>query len=128
LNSPKLRILIVDDAGPVVVLCVNVLQALGYAVKGANRGETAVELLRKERFDLMVLDYKMPGMTGFDVYHQAKGLYPDIAVVLVTGHGSPEVITEANRLGFDSILLKPFTSDELRGTVEKVLADRKAAH
>jgi CheY-like chemotaxis protein len=128
LNSPKLRILIVDDAGPVVVLCVNVLQALGYAVKGANRGDTAVELLRKERFDLMVLDYKMPGMTGFDVYRQAKGLYPDIAVVLVTGHGSPEVITEANRLGFDSILLKPFTSDELRGTVEKVLADRKAAH
>ena len=125
MNQPRLRILIVDDAGPVVVLCVNVLQALGYAVKGANRGETAVELLRKERFDLMVLDYKMPGMTGFDVYQQAKALYPDLAVVLVTGHGSPEVVTEANRLGFDSILLKPFTSDELRGTVEKVLADRK---
>jgi CheY-like chemotaxis protein len=125
LTSAKTRILIVDDAGPVVVLCVNVLQALGYAVKGANRGETAVELLRKERFDLMVLDYKMPGMTGFDVYQQAKGLYPDIAVVLVTGHGSPEVVTEANRMGFDSILLKPFTSEELRGTVEKVLTDRK---
>ena len=125
MNQPRLRILIVDDAGPVVVLCVNVLQALGYAVKGANRGETAVELLRKERFDLMVLDYKMPGMTGFDVYQQAKALYPDIAVVLVTGHGSPEVVNEANRMGFDSILLKPFTSEELRGTVEKVLTDRK---
>ena len=125
MSQVKTRILIVDDAGPVVVLCVNVLQALGYAVKGANRGETAVELLRKERFDLMVLDYKMPGMTGFDVYQQAKALYPDIAVVLVTGHGTPEVVTEANRLGFDSILLKPFTSEELRGTVEKVLADRK---
>ena len=124
MNLPKTKILIVDDAGPVVVLCVNVLQALGYAVKGANRGETAVELLRKERFDLMVLDYKMPGMTGFDVYQQAKALYPDMAVVLVTGHGSPEVVSEANRLGFDSILLKPFTSEELRGTVEKVLADR----
>jgi len=123
--TTKTRILIVDDAGPVVVLCVNVLQALGYAVKGANRGETAVELLRKERFDLMVLDYKMPGMTGFDVYQQAKALYPDIAVVLVTGHGSPEVVSEANRMGFDSILLKPFTSEELRGTVEKVLTDRK---
>ena len=125
MNQPRTRILIVDDAGPVVVLCVNVLQALGYAVKGANRGETAVELLRKERFDLMVLDYKMPGMTGFDVYQQAKALYPDIAVVLVTGHGSPEVVNEANRMGFDSILLKPFTSEELRGTVEKVLTDRK---
>ena len=125
MNQAKTRILIVDDAGPVVVLCVNVLQALGYAVKGANRGETAVELLRKERFDLMVLDYKMPGMTGFDVFRQAKALYPDIAIVLVTGHGTPEVVTEANRMGFDSILLKPFTSDELRGTVEKVLTDRK---
>ena len=125
MSQAKTRILIVDDAGPVVVLCVNVLQALGYSVKGANRGETAVELLRKERFDLMVLDYKMPGMTGFDVYQQAKALYPDIAVVLVTGHGSPEVVNEANRMGFDSILLKPFTSEELRGTVEKVLADRK---
>jgi len=125
LTSAKTKILIVDDAGPVVVLCVNVLQALGYAVKGANRGETAVELLRKERFDLMVLDYKMPGMTGFDVFQQAKALYPGLAVVLVTGHGSPEVVSEANRMGFDSILLKPFTSEELRGTVEKVLTDRK---
>ena len=120
----KTKILIVDDAGPVVVLCVNVLQALGYAVKGANRGEAAVALLRKEPFDLMVLDYKMPGMTGFEVFQQARTLHPGMAVVLVTGHGTPEIINEATRMGFSAILLKPFTSDELRGTVEKVLADR----
>ena len=124
MTNPKKKILIVDDAGPVVVLCVNVLQALGYAVKGANRGETAVELMRKEPFDLMVLDYKMPGMSGFEVFEQAHALHPSMAVVLVTGHGTPEIINEANRMGFNAILLKPFTSDELRGTVEKVLADR----
>jgi DNA-binding NtrC family response regulator len=124
LTPSKKKILIVDDAGPVVVLCVNVLQALGYAVKGANRGETAIELMRKEPFDLMVLDYKMPGMSGFEVFEQARALHPNMAVVLVTGHGTTEIINEANRLGFHAILLKPFTSDELRGTVEKVLADR----
>ena len=124
MTPAKTKILIVDDAGPVVVLCVNVLQALGYAVKGANRGETAVELMRKESFDLMVLDYKMPGMTGFEVFQQARTLHPGMAVVLVTGHGTPEIINEANRMGFNGILLKPFTSDELRGTVEKVLNDR----
>lgn len=123
MTPARKKILIVDDAGPVVVLCVNVLQALGYAVKGANRGETALELMRKEPFDLMVLDYKMPGMTGFEVLQQARALQPAMAVVLVTGHGTPEIINEANRLGFDAILLKPFTSDELRGTVDKVLAD-----
>jgi two-component system, response regulator, stage 0 sporulation protein F len=124
LSTSKKKILIVDDAGPVVVLCVNVLQALGYVVKGANRGETAVELMRKEPFDLMVLDYKMPGLSGFDVFEQARALHPNMAVVLVTGHGTPEIINEATRMGFHAILLKPFTSDELRGTVEKVLADR----
>jgi CheY-like chemotaxis protein len=121
LTPAKKKILIVDDAGPVVVLCVNVLQALGYAVKGANRGENAVELLRRESFDLMVLDYKMPGMTGFEVFQQARALHPGMAVVLVTGHATPGVIEEAHRMGFNAILLKPFTSDELRGTVEKVL-------
>jgi DNA-binding NtrC family response regulator len=120
----KRKVLIVDDAGPVVILCVNVLQALGYAVKGANRGEAALDILRKERFDLMVLDYKMPGLTGFEVFAQARALHPDLAVVLVTGHGTPDIVDEANRLGFASILLKPFTSDELRGTVDKVLAER----
>ena len=124
MSQPRTRILIVDDAGPVVVLCVNVLQALGYAVKGANRGEAAMEMIRKESFDLMVLDYKMPGMSGFEVVEQARPLQPKMAVVLVTGHGTPEIVNEANRLGFNAILLKPFTSDELRATVEKVLADR----
>lgn len=124
MSQPRKKILIVDDAGPVVVLCVNVLQALGYAVKGANRGEAALELIRKEPFDLMVLDYKMPGLSGFEVFEQARPLQPTMAVVLVTGHGTPDIINEANRMGFASILLKPFTSDELRGTVEKVLAEK----
>jgi len=123
-TQTKRKVLIVDDAGPVVVLCVNVLQALGYAVKGANRGEAALDILRKERFDLMVVDYKMPGLTGFEVFAQARALYADLAAVLVTGHGTPEIVDEANRLGFAAILLKPFTSDELRSTVERVLADR----
>jgi two-component system response regulator (stage 0 sporulation protein F) len=124
MSQPRTRILIVDDAGSVVVLCVNVLQALGYAVKGANRGEAAMEMLRKESFDLMVLDYKMPGMSGFEVFEQARPLHPNMAVVLVTGHGTPDIVNEAKRLGFNAILLKPFTSDELRATVEKVLAER----
>lgn len=118
------RILVVDDAGPVVVLCVNVLQALGYAVKGANRGDAALELLKKETFDLIVVDYKMPGVTGFQVFAAAKASRPSVATILVTGHGTPEVVAEANRLGFDAILFKPFTSDELRSTVDKVLAGR----
>lgn len=123
MTSVARKILVVDDASPVVVLCVNVLQALGYVVKGVNSGAAAVDILRKERFDMMVVDYKMPGFTGFDVFTQARVLHPDLAVVLVTGHGTSAIVADANRLGFASILLKPFTSDELRTTVEKVLGE-----
>jgi two-component system, response regulator, stage 0 sporulation protein F len=124
MSTPRKRILVVDDAGPVVILCVNVLQALGYAVKGANRGEAAIDVLRREPFDLLVVDYKMPGMNGFQVLTEARNLYPDLLSVLVTGHGTPEIMKEADKMGFDAILLKPFTSNELRGTVEQVLAGK----
>lgn len=113
-----------DDAGPVVVLCVNVLQSLGYMVKGANRGEAAIEIVRKEPFDLMVVDYKMPGMDGFQVFQQARTIRPEMTFVLVTGHATPEVVKSAEEMGFNGILLKPFTPSELREVVEKALAGK----
>lgn len=126
MSQPTARVLVVDDAGPVVVLCVNVLQSLGYAVKGANRGETALELVRKEPFDLMLVDYRMPGMSGFDVFREARAIRPEMAFTLVTGHGTPEIVAEATQMGFNSILLKPFTPAELRGAAEKALAAKAA--
>ena len=123
MKSAKAKILVVDDAGAAVVLCVNVLQALGYAVRGANSGERALELLTAEPFDLMVVDYKMPGMNGFEVFRGARAIRPDLAVMLVTGHGTPEIVKEATQMGFSSILLKPFTPDELRrATTEALLS------
>ena len=127
MSQRRKKILVVDDAGPVVILCVNVLQALGYAVKGANRGEAAMDLLRQEAFDLLLVDYKMPGMNGFQVLEQARALYPQLISILVTGHGTPEIMKEATTMGFDAILLKPFTSNELRGTVEQVLAGKEVS-
>jgi CheY-like chemotaxis protein len=120
-NQSRRKVLIVDDAGPVIILCVNVLQSLGYVVRGVNRGEAALDALRQEKFDLMLVDYKMPGMNGLQVFEAARGLQPDLRCMLVTGHGTPEIIDQATRVGFGSILLKPFSSTELRAGVEKAL-------
>lgn len=123
-DMPKLKILVVDDAGSVVVLCVNVLQALGYSVRAANRGEAALELVSQEPFDLLVVDYRMPGMNGFEVLAGARAIRRDMASILITAHGSPEVANEATRLGFNYILPKPFTPSELRGAVNMALAGK----
>jgi two-component system response regulator (stage 0 sporulation protein F) len=125
MSLPRRKVIVVDDAGPVVVLCVNVLQALGYSVKGANRGEAALELLRRESFDLMIVDYKMPGLNGFQVLTAARELRPDLRSVLITGHGTPEIMRDADKLRFDGVLPKPFTSSELRDVIERVFAGKE---
>ena len=125
MKQGKTRVLVVDDAGPVVILCVNILQSLGYVVKGANRGETALEHLRGEPFDLMIVDYRMPGMDGFQVFEQARTIRPEMAIMLITAHGTPDVTNRAMEMGFGAILLKPFTSEELRAAVETALSGKR---
>ncbi len=118
------RVLVVDDAGEVIVLCINMLQSLGYAVKGANRPEAALEVVGKETFDLMIVDYRMPDMNGFEVFAQARALRPGMAVMLLTGHGTADIVEEATTMGFDAILLKPFTRDQLRAAAAQALSGR----
>jgi YesN/AraC family two-component response regulator len=93
-------------------------------VKGANRGDAALTLLREEPFDLMIVDYKMPEMNGFEVFEQARPIRPDMTFMLLTGHGSSDVIEDATEMGFDAILLKPFTREQLRESVEQILGAR----
>ncbi len=123
-DGSRFKILVIDDTGPVLVLCVNVLQAAGYSIRAANRGEAALDLLRQEAFDLLLTDYRMPGMNGFEVLERARVIRPDMAFMLMTGHGTPEVINEATALGFNSILSKPFTPSELREAVDKALGSK----
>lgn len=124
MSEGKGRILIVDDAGEVVVLCVNMLQALGYSVRGASQGSAALEIIRQEPFDLVIIDYRMPEMNGFEVFEQAREIRPGMAFMLLTGHGTSDVVEDATDMGFAAILLKPFTREQLRTAVAQALAGR----
>ena len=124
MNGGKAKVLVVDDAGEVVVMCVNLLQSLGYAVKGANRGRAALDLLRSEPFDLLIVDYNMPLMNGFEVFTEARAADPKLACMLLTGQATSDVIDDALAMGFNAILLKPFTRDQLRAAVAQALAGR----
>lgn len=120
----KLKVLVVDDAGEIVVLCVNMLQSLGYSVRGIHQSEGALELLRQEPFDLVMVDYKMPDLNGFEVFKRARTVRPETAFMLLTGHGTSDVVEDATNMGFGAILLKPFTRQQLRAAVEQALKGR----
>ena len=119
--AARRRILVVDDSTEVVILCVNLLQDLGYAARGATRGDAALDLLRRDPFDLVIVDYRMPGMNGFEVLEQARGLRPEAQFLLLTGFGTADVVDQAPARGFHSVLLKPFRRDDLRGAVERLI-------
>lgn len=118
-----MNILVVDDEPPIMQLCVKVLEQSGHAVDGFTRGEEALTKLAAQPADLLVVDYKMPGLNGFEVIQRARSLRPELRVVMITGHGTREVIGEAMQAGVNGIILKPFTPNELTKAVASALGD-----
>jgi DNA-binding NtrC family response regulator len=108
-----MRIMVVDDEPSIVQMCVKVLQAQGHIVQGFTRAEEALTALAAEPADLLVVDYKMPELTGLDFIQRAWTLHPELRVVMITAHGTREVIGQATKTGVKNIVLKPFTPAEL---------------
>ncbi len=118
------HILVVDDEESIRDLCARVLTRAGYAVVTAPSGEEAVVRLAQEAFDLLISDIRMPGISGLEVLERAKATFPRIRVVLITGFGTPQMLTRAQQSGADRILTKPFNPMELLAAVRESLPRR----
>jgi DNA-binding NtrC family response regulator len=108
-----MKIMVVDDEPSIVQMCVKVLQSQGHDVRGFSHADEALAALAADAADLLVVDYKMPELTGLDFIQRAWELHPDLRVVMITAHGTREVIGKATKTGVKSIVLKPFTPAEL---------------
>ena len=117
-----MNVVIVDDERPIMQLCMKVLELQGYTVEGFTRGEDAVARLLASPADLLVVDYKMPGLNGVEVIRRVRAARPNQRAVMITGHGTAEVVAEATEVRVNGLLFKPFTPSEL---VEAVVAALK---
>ena len=108
------RVLIVDDESSLREMLRIVLKRDGYDVLTADGGRTALELLQRERVDLLLSDIRMSDVSGVDVLKAAKARHPDIVVFMMTAFASTETAVEAMRLGAVDYFTKPFSMDELR--------------
>ena len=116
-------ILIVDDDGAIVETTCEILKALGYRVLTACSGEQALEVYRsaKDRIELVLLDFMMPGMKGDEAYRQLKSIDPGARVVLMSGYNIGKELEAILSLGFDAFLKKPFKMHELAKVLRSVL-------
>lgn len=117
------RVLVVDDEQLVRDLTVQVLERAGYEAVGSGDAQHALDLLDEGRFDLVVSDVVMPGVSGVELLNELRDRQPDLPVVLMTG-GSPEPerTTRALELGANGIVYKPYSPAELVDAVRAALA------
>jgi len=119
------RILIVDDDKAILDACHQALVREKYSIQLAENGEKGLALFRRELFDVIILDLKLPGMDGMSVLKIMKEENYETPVIVITGHASVESAIEAMKLGSFDFLVKPFGVEELCVVTKKALTSRK---
>ncbi len=120
------RVLVVDDEPKLGGVVAQMLELDGHAVVRATGGREAVALLAKDRFDVVVTDLRMPEVDGLAVLHVAKASEPAPEVVLMTAYGTAESAVQAMKAGAADYVTKPFSMDELRMRVRRLVEQRSA--
>ncbi len=113
-------ILIIDDEPLIRLSMMDALKAVGYEVRAAATGQEGLDLLKKESFDIVVTDLRLPGADGLDVLQACKQRSPRTEVIVITAHGSVETAVEAMKRGAYDYITKPFLMDELLLIVDRV--------
>jgi len=109
----KIKVMFVDDEEEFVTTLSARIQRRDFSASVAFTGEQALQIVDDHVPDVMILDLKMPGIGGMEVLRRVKKAYPNVKVIILTGHGSEKDKKEALSLGAFSYLQKPVKIDEL---------------
>jgi len=120
----KERILIVDDEALILDMVVSYVSHIGFEAMTAKNGREALERLRNEPFTILITDIKMPEMDGFELMKTARAEFPDIHIIAMTGHGASYTFTDVVECGATDYIPKPFSLDEMRAKLNRVVRER----
>ena len=118
----RTKLLLVDDEEDFILALAERLHLRNYDTKGATSGEAALSEIEKERPDIVVLDLKMPGMSGMEVLREIKTRDPSIDVIILTGSVDSEIGEVALKAGATYHMVKPMDIEDL---LEKLQSIRK---
>jgi DNA-binding NtrC family response regulator len=108
-----IKVLVIDDEEELVDTLVERLELRGLAAKGATTGREALECLNAGPFDVVLLDVKMPEVSGLYVLKEIKNQWPELPVIMLTGHGSVQDAKDGMDWGAYDYLMKPLDIETL---------------
>jgi two-component system NtrC family response regulator len=120
MSTQQVSVLIVEDERSQREMLEGFLLGQGFSVSSVDGGGKALDDVRRAAFDLVLLDYKMPGMDGLQTLREIKKINPELAVVMMTAYGTIETAVQAMKEGAADYLTKPIDLDELLLLIEKV--------
>ena len=118
------RILIVEDDRNTLSGLMEILTQEGYEVEGVDSPKKALKTLKKETFEILLTDLKMPDMTGMELYERSLSIAPEMKTIVMTAYSSVKDAVEAMKKGVYEYLTKPLDLDELFVIVEKALGEQ----
>ncbi|MEZ0542339.1 sigma-54-dependent transcriptional regulator [Fibrella arboris] len=120
------KILIIDDNNDICVLLERFLTKQKYKTASAQRGEDGLTLLRRESYDLVICDFKLPDTDGLEMLRRIKVLSPNTAVIIITGYSDVRIAVQALKYGAFDYVTKPLLPDEILYTIKSAI-DKKGA-
>jgi len=125
MDKEKSMVIVIDDEETMRDSCSLILKKDGFRVETAENGSSGIRKINQFSPDIVLVDLKMPGISGFDVLDQIGKIDPDIISIVITGYATVESAVEAMRKGAYDFLPKPFTPEELRIIIRRGLERRK---
>lgn len=121
----KAKILVIDDEQGIRDMLSFELGQQGYEITTAPNGEEGIERVKKKKFDLVILDLKMPKLSGTETLKEIKKIDPAIEAIVATGYGTVETAVECMKMGAYDYIAKPFNINELSILIERVLEKKE---
>ena len=100
----------------------------GWHLIALETAEEAIEILKKETYEIIITDYRLPGMDGITFLRQIQEIQPNAMKILITAYWSKEVVSEANRLGVHDLIKKPFTTKVIEDTLSRLIKRNEAGN
>jgi two-component system, chemotaxis family, chemotaxis protein CheY len=125
--DPSIPVLVVDDYSTMVRIIRNLLRQLGFSdVDDARDGASALEKMHARRYGLVISDWNMEPMTGYDLLRQVRSdpSLGDVPFIMVTAESKTENVIAAKKAGVNNYIVKPFNAQTLKSKIEAVFAER----